>query len=200
MYTLHVHTHAHMQSPLLALGLARIWWVIWPLLQAKLLSHRAFPTPTPSQARVSPVSDFYVEYFILVILFFVLSLALKKSRARIGMTFVRRRKSFPSACVFRSCDIPYILATVLEVRQCFVRIKASLTVAAWVLKRPLKDEKTANYMSLNWIPSKPSLKESHLLGVWGGTGREGRSLEWGMELPKHKKQFLLWKSDVCFPG
>ena len=46
-----------------------------------------------------------------------------------------------------------------------MRIKASLTVAVFILKRPLKDEKTANFMSLNWIPSKPSMKESHLPGV-----------------------------------
>lgn len=102
---------------------------------------QGLPHPHSQSGLVSLVSDFHVEYFILVILLFVLSLALKKSRARIGVTFVRRRKSFPSAYVFRSCDIPYILATVLEVRQCFVRIKASLTVAARVLKRPLKDEK-----------------------------------------------------------
>jgi hypothetical protein len=59
----------------------------------------AFLAPIHSEALVPLVLDFYFEYFILVISFFVLSLAWKKGKARIRMTFVKRRKIFP----FRLC-------------------------------------------------------------------------------------------------
>lgn len=161
---------------------------------------QVLPHPLSQSGLVSLVSDFHVEYFILVILFFVLSLAWKKSRARIGVTFVRRRKSFPSAYVFRSCDIPYILATVLEVRQCFVRIKASLTVAAWVLKRPLKDEKKCQLYVFE-LDSIQALPEGiPLPGVWKGTGRGGKKPGMRQGLPEHKEQCLLSQNDICFPG
>lgn len=75
-------------------------------------------------------SDFYFEYFPLAIPLFVLSSVSRRKRTGVGMVFIRKRKIFFSACVFRSCDTHYILATVWEVRQCFGRIKASLTVAS----------------------------------------------------------------------
>lgn len=152
---------------------------------------QGLPHPPSQSGLASLVSNFHVEYFILVILFFVLSLALKKSRARIGVTFVRRRKSFPSAYVFRSCDIPYILATVLEVRQCFVRIKASLTVAAWVLKRPLKDEKKCQLYVFE-LDSIQALPEG-IPFAWclKRDGRGGKKPGRRQGLPKHKEQCLL---------
>lgn len=196
----HEHTHTHTPSPLPVLDLVHIWWVIWPLLQAKLSLLQAFPTPIPSQALVSLVSDFYFEYFIPVILFFVLSLALKKSRARIGMTFVRRRKIFSFRLCIQELWYPLYPSNSLGGEAMLCENQSKSDCSSMSIEKAFKRWKNCQLYVFE-LDSIQALPEGIPFAWCLSRDRKGgRKPGTRRGLPKCTKQFLLTKNDICFPG
>lgn len=152
----HAGRHAHRHTITLWLWIWSTWWSPHNCPRQNFLSPRIFPTPIPSRALAPMVSDFYVEYFILVTPFFVLSLALKKSRARIGMTFVRRRKIFSFHPCIQELWYPLYPSNSLGGEAMLCVNQSNLSVASWLLKRPLRWKNCQLYVfELDSIQSLP---------------------------------------------
>ena len=165
-----------------------------------LLSHRAFPTPVPSQLLVSLVSDFYFEYFILVILFFVLSLALKKSRARIGLTFVRRRKIFSFRLCIQELWYPLYPSNSLGGEATLCENQSKSDCSSIHIEKAFERWKNCQFYVFE-LDSLQALREGIPFAWCLSRDRKGgRRPGMRCALPKSMKQFSFDEDGICFPG
>lgn len=138
-------------------------------------------------------SDFYFEYFILVILFFVLSLALKKSRARIELTFVRRRKIFSFRLCIQELWYPLYPSNSLGGEAMFCENESKSDCSSMCIEKAFEKWKNCQLYVFE-LDSIQALPEGIPFAWCLSRDRKGgRKPETRHVLPKCMKQFLLTK-------
>lgn len=202
----YVHTHipppprTHTQSPSLVLDLVHIWWVIWPLLQAKLSLPQGLPHPH-SQSGTGR-SGFWLLFWILHPGNPILcpQFGLEEKRSKNWSDICKEEENLFLPPMYSGVVISLYPSNSLGGEAMLCENQSKSDCSSVSIEKAFERWKNCQ-LYLFELDSIQALPEG-IPFTWclSGAKKGGRKPGTRHRVPKCMKRFLLTKNDTCFPS